>query len=65
MFDNFDNINISTNKDGYGKSLYNNGDYYIGNLKEGIPNGRGTLYGKGNNKKFEGSFINGQALENY
>ena len=62
IFDNFDNINVSTNKDGYGKSLYDNGDYYVGNLKEGIPNGRGTLYDKGNNKKFEGSFINGQPV---
>ena len=58
----YDDINVSSNRDGYGKSAYNNGDYYIGNLREGIPNGRGVLYDKRNNKKFEGSFINGQAV---
>ena len=51
--------NIGT---GYGKCLFENGDYYLGNLKEGIPQGIGTLFGKDNNKKFEGKFDKGKAV---
>ena len=58
----FDKVNISTSRNGYGKSSYDNGDNYIGNLREGIPNGRGALYDRRNNKKFEGNFIDGEPV---
>ena len=39
------------------KIIYENGDYYIGEEKEGIRHGKGTLYDKKGNIKYEGDFI--------
>ena len=41
------------------KKEYDNGDYYIGDLKDDIPNGKGILYYKGGKIKYEGEFIDG------
>ena len=39
------------------KILYENGEYYIGEEKEGKRHGKGTLYNKYNNIKYEGDWV--------
>ena len=35
--------------EGYGKLIYENGSYYIGSFKNGIPHGEGRMYEKNDN----------------
>ena len=35
-----------------------NGEYYIGEFKNGLKDGKGIEYYKNGNKKYEGDFIN-------
>ena len=42
------------------KIEYENGNYYIGEDINGIPNGKGILYYKNGNIAYEGNFINGK-----
>ena len=44
--------------EGYGKFIYENGDYYIGEFKNGLRNGKGILYCKNGKIKHEGDWIN-------
>ena len=45
--------------DGQGIYYFNNGDYYVGEFKRGIKQGKGIIYSpKNNNKKLEGYFEN-------
>jgi len=41
-----------------------NGNYYIGELKNEIPNGKGTLYNKKGKIKYEGNFYDGKFTAN-
>ena len=43
------------------KKVYENGDYYIGEMLNNIPNGKGTKYDKYGNIIYEGEIINGKA----
>ena len=41
--------------------IYDNGNYYKGDIVNGLSHGKGILYGKDRKIKYEGEFINGQA----
>ena len=43
-----------------GKYIYEDGNYYEGELKNNIPNGRGIKYSSKGEKIYEGDFINGK-----
>ena len=51
-------------KDGYGKEIYVNGEYYIGNFKNDLKNGKGKIFNKFNNIKIESEWINNIAKDN-
>ena len=40
---------VNDKYEGYGKLIYENGSYYIGSFKNGIPNGEGRLHEKNDN----------------
>jgi len=50
---------INGKGEGYGKYIWENGDYYIGQWKNGLFNGKGTYYNSNKKIKYEGDFING------
>ena len=43
-------------REGYGKYIYKDGSYYIGEWKKNLKNGKGILYYNNNKKKYEGNF---------
>ena len=43
-----------------GKFDFDNGDYYIGELRNKIPNGKGILYYKNGDIKYDGDFVKGK-----
>ena len=44
--------------EGYGKYIYENGEYYIGEFKNDKRNGKGQEFYKNGNLKYEGNFAN-------
>ena len=42
------------------KKIYKNGIYYIGEMLNGIPHGKGIIYYKNGNIKYDGEFVNGK-----
>jgi len=44
---------------GNGKYIWIDGKYYIGQFKNGLPNGKGIEYYKNGNIRYEGDFVNG------
>ena len=50
-------INIKI-KDGFGKYIYENGDYYEGEWKNYLRNGKGRLYYKNGKIKYSGDWVN-------
>ena len=42
-----------------GKYIFQNGDYYLGPLKNGLPNGFGTRYTIQGKTRYQGDFVNG------
>ena len=46
------------------KIFFENGDYYIGDLLNGIPNGEGILYYNNGNIRYEGDYIDGKCEGN-
>ena len=44
---------------GNGKYTFPNGDYYVGNLKNGLPDGKGTRYTPDDKIRYQGDFVNG------
>ena len=46
--------------EGYGKLIFIDGKYYIGQFKDNKPNGKGILFYKNGNILYEGDFINGK-----
>ena len=55
-------INQKRNNGRYlnGKYIWNDGKYYIGEIKNNIPNGKGIKYYKNGKIQYEGDFINGK-----
>ena len=47
-------------KEGYGKYIWETGEYYIGQFLKGEKHGKGTEYRKDGTIKYEGEFVNGQ-----
>jgi len=43
-----------------GRYIYDDGQYYVGEYKNNIPNGKGIKYNKNGIKLYEGDFINGK-----
>ena len=52
------------NREGYGKYIYENGNYYIGQWLNDKPHGKGIKYYKNGNILYEGDFVNGKAEGN-
>ena len=50
--------NLNINYKGKGKKIYSDGEYYIGQFKYGLKNGKGILYSKDGTIKYEGDWIN-------
>ena len=48
----------------YKKKIYDNGDYYIGEMLNGKPHGKGIDYYKNGNIKYDGEFVNGKYQKN-
>ena len=48
--------------EGKAKLIYENGDYYIGEFKDGQSHGKGILYDKNGNILYDGYFINGELI---
>ena len=44
--------------EGKGKYIWEDGDYYIGEFKDGLKNGKGTSYYSNGKIKYEGNFLN-------
>ena len=44
--------------EGNGKGIWENGEYYIGQWKNGLRNGKGTYYYSNGNIKYDGDWIN-------
>ena len=44
--------------DGTGKMIYEEGDYYIGEFKEGLQHGKGKYYSNKGRLIYEGDFVN-------
>ncbi len=45
-------------REGYGKYIWEDGEYYIGEYKNGLANGKGKIYYKNGSIKYEGDFVN-------
>jgi hypothetical protein len=58
---NNNNDNIELNNNIHNKKVYENGDYYIGEMLNNIPNGKGIKYNKYGSIIYEGEIINGKA----
>ena len=60
--ENINKIKICMNelKEGNGKYIFENGEYYIGEWLNYLGHGKGTLYYKDNKIKYEGDFIKGK-----
>ena len=51
---------ISNKIEGYGKYYWEDDKYYIGQFKNNLRHGKGIIYYKVNNVKYECNFINGK-----
>ena len=50
---------INDKANGYGKCIYENGEYYIGECKNGSRHGKGKIYYKNGNILYVGEFFEG------
>jgi len=55
---------LDNKAEGYGKMIYEDGEYYIGEFKNGKLNGNGKMYYKKGNLKYEGNYVDGK-MEGY
>ena len=49
---------VNDRNEGYHKIVYEDGEYYIGQMKNGLRNGKGILYNKNGTIKYEGYWLN-------
>ena len=55
---------INDKREGNGKYIWENGNYYIGQWKNSLRNGKGTMYYSNGKIKHEGDWINGEFVDN-
>ena len=55
---------INGKAEGNGKCIWENGEYYIGQYKNGLFNGKGIEYYSNGKIKYEGDFINDKFVGN-
>ena len=55
---------INDKKEGNGKYIWENGEYYIGQFKNGLSHGKGTMYYSNGKIKYEGDWINNKFVDN-
>ena len=48
----------NNNFEGFGKYIWENGEYYIGQWLDGLRHGKGIIYYKNDSIKYEGDFVN-------
>ena len=63
MFNSIGNIGyegdfVNDKQEGNGKSIWEDGNYYIGQWKNGLRNGKGTYYYSNGNIRYEGDYVN-------
>ena len=51
---------VNDNYEGNGQFFDENGNYYIGQWLNNLPNGKGIEYYKNGNIKYDGNFVNGK-----
>ena len=49
---------VNGKAEGNGKYIYENDEYYIGQLKNGLKHGKGIIFYKNGNIKYDGEFVN-------
>jgi hypothetical protein len=54
----FEGNYINDKEEGNGKYIWEDGKYYIGQEKNGLRNGKGTMYYSNGKIKYEGDWIN-------
>ena len=54
---------VNDKHEGYGKFIYANGEYYIGEWKNALKHGKGTMYYSNKNIKYEGDWINNEFVD--
>ena len=54
---------INDKREGNGKYIFENGEYYIGQWKNGLFHGKGIYYYSNGNIKYDGDFINDKLKE--
>ena len=52
----YDGEFINGNREGKGKYIFENGEYYIGELKNNLKHGKGIMYYSNGNIKYDGEF---------
>ena len=60
----YDGDIVNGKAEGYGKHIFVDGRYYIGQWKNSHRNGKGILYSKNGELIYEGDFVNGE-MEGY
>lgn len=63
LFKNYKGYFKEGRKDGFGKEIYINGEFFIGYFKNNLKNGKGKLFNKYNSIKLESEWINDLAQE--
>ena len=60
----FEGDYINDKTEGNGKDYYEDGEYYIGQFKNGYSHGKGIYYYANGNIKYEGNFIDDEFVGN-
>ena len=60
----YTNIYSDKRYEGIGKIFNEYGSYYIGKIKNNLPNGKGNIFDKNGNLRYEGDFIDGNFEDN-